>query len=225
MGGTNQSFSTSLQKNLIEARTFTYMKKRFLIPCILLSFIATSQSDSLPKKKIVYGTSINQSLTRYGFPTALLFTLQYDKHEFSLGPQFRIGRSINKDQNNFGAEFDYRFYPLGNQHWFSPYLLANVSYFREFNGYYRTLYYPGNPENGKTAYLSEMFNHFAFNAGYGVNFNLDKSVYLGSNIGAGYLLSKYTSETKTVSGTYERISKSKDGYLGFVVSIYFGIRF
>lgn len=223
MGGANQSFSTSLQKNLIATKN---MKKRFIIPCILLSFIATSQSDSLPKKKIVYGTSINQSLTRYGFPTALLFTVQYDKHEFSLGPQFRVGRSFTPNQKNLGLEFNYRCYLAGDEHWFSSFVLFNLGYFHEYSAYNTYVSSPSNPTAyGQPVKRSEAFDNIALNLGYGVKFRLGWRLYLGSNIGIGYLSSLYTAKTRKPTGEYINNSKSHDGYLGFVSSVYLGFNF
>src|SRR5690606_15905392 len=40
-------------------------------------------------QNIYYGFSINQSFTRFGLPTSVLFTLHWKKHQFDLGPLFR----------------------------------------------------------------------------------------------------------------------------------------
>lgn len=207
------------------------------IICALLPFLGCSQNDAAlssaqnkgdstsSKKKIGYGISMNQSLTRYGFPTAVLFTLKYGKHQFDLGPQFWVGRSFNADQKNLGLEFNYRCYLAGDEHWFSPYVLFNLGYFHEYNAY-DSFIYSGTPYTiPQPTRRSEAFDNLALNAGYGVKFRLSKVFYLGSNIGVGYLSSLYTSKTETTSGDYSHTSKSHDGYIGFVAAVYLGFSF
>lgn len=204
------------------------MKKNLTITIYLfLSFLSLAQKDSIvTEKRLRYGVSLNQSLTRYGFPSAILFTLQYGKHQFDLGPQFRLGRSFNKDSKNIGLEFNYRCYLAGDEHWFSSYVLFNLGYFHEYSAYYRTIYNPASPElNGKPSRQSEAFDNLALNAGYGVKFKLGKSLYLGSNIGIGYLFSFYTSKRDLINVDWTETSKSRDGYLGGVASVYIGYKF
>lgn len=198
-----------------------------IVVFLFLSLVNFAQKDNTENTKAhKFGISLNQSITRYGLPTAILLTLHQGKHQIDIGPQFRLGRSFNSDQKNLGLEFNYRCYLAGDQHWFSSYVLFNLGYFHEYSAYKSTIYNSSDPNlNGQSARKSEAFDNIALNGGYGVKFRLAKSVYLGSNIGIGYLSSLYTSKTQSESGDFNHISKSRDGYLGFLGSIYIGYKF
>lgn len=198
-----------------------------ILICFFLTFFSGAQKDSaVVTKKLQYGFSINQSLTRYGFPTGVLFTLNYGKHQLDLGPLFRLGTSINKNNINIGAEFNYRCYLAGDTHWFSSYVFFNTSYFHKLSAYNHAFYNPSVPSlNDQPARTSQTFNSLAFNTGYGVKFKLGKVLYLGSNVGLGYLFSFYKRSTELINSDYKDSGKSQDRTVGFLASVYIGCRF
>nr|WP_294860536.1 hypothetical protein [uncultured Fluviicola sp.] len=178
----------------------------------LIDSIGKNEDDTKPKRQLHYGVSINQSLTRYGLPTAVLFTLNYKKHQFDIGPQFRLGRTINKSQKNVGCEFNYRFYPNGDDTHFSSYLLFNADYFFSYQKYLSTSSYYGGEVTNRHHYLE-------FNLGYGIKYKPIACFYLGSHVGAGI----YREFSSVQKGTEN--NKRKEGDVGVIISFYIGYKF
>ncbi len=179
------------------------------------------------KKHLNYGFSINQSLTWYGLPTAVLFTFNYKKHQFDLGPQFRLGKSINDRQKNIGVEFNYRYYITGDTSWFSSYVLFNADYFFEYSKPYKYgIYYSSDPTlNGQVSTSSTTFKSLALNVGYGIKFNLVKGFYLGSHAGIGTCISFEEHKTSLVNVDWSNTWKRREDNLGFIASVFIGYKF
>lgn len=217
------------------------MKKQIILICCSLSFFGSAQNidtcekldknsvystnyvgliDSIredgenlkPKKQLHYGVSINQSFTLYGLPTAVLFTLNYKKHQFDIGPQLRLGRTFNTSQKDMGCEFNYRFYPNGDDTRFSSYLLFNADYFFSYQKYLSISSYYGGEVINRHHYLE-------FNLGYGIKYKPIAGFYLGSHVGTGIYRDFSSVEKET--GT----NKHKDRTMGLVISFYIGYKF
>jgi hypothetical protein len=170
------------------------------------------KKENVKTKRVQYGFSINQSFTLYGLPTAVLFTLNYKKHQFDLGPQFRLGRSINESNKNIGAEFNYKFYPNGDETHFSSYLLFNADYFFSYQKYLSTSSYYGGEVINRNNYLE-------FNLGYGIKYRPAKGFYLGSHVGTG-IYRKFSSVQRG-----PETNKNKDKSMGVIISFYIGYKF
>ena len=179
------------------------------------------------RKQVNFGFSMNQSLTRYGLPTAVLFTLHYKKHQFDLGPQFRLGKSINDRQKNIGIEFNYRYYLTGDTSWFSSYVLFNADYFFEYSKPDRYgVYYSDDPAlNGQVATSSITFKSLALNVGYGIKFNLPRGFYLGSHAGMGTCILFKEHTTSLVNVDWSNTWKRREDNLGFIASVFIGYKF
>jgi hypothetical protein len=232
------------------------MKTYFLLFCCSLSFFGTAQEletnykldqfrsnslsgrtvkdsivkqegDNVKNKKVRYGVSISQSFTRYGIPTGVLFTLNYKKHQFDLGPQFRLGKSINERQKNIGVEFNYRYYILGDTSWFSSYVLLNVDYFFEYSKPDKYgIYSSDDPSlNGQLATRSDVYKSLALNVGYGIKFNLVKGFYLGSHAGIGTCILFEEHTTSLVNVDWNNTWKRREENLGFIGSVFIGYKF
>lgn len=194
---------------------------------ILLDTIGDRGENVKSKKLVNYGFSMNQSLTRYGLPTAVLFTFHYKKHQFDLGPQFRLGKSINDRQKNIGIEFNYRYYLTGDTSWFSSYVLFNADYFFEYSKPDRYgVYYSDDPAlNGQVASSSITFKSLALNVGYGIKFNLLKGFYLGSHAGIGTCILFKEHTTSLVNVDWSNTWKRREDNLGFIASVFIGYKF
>ncbi|AEA42123.1 hypothetical protein [Fluviicola taffensis] len=195
--------------------------------CELIDSIREGKERVKPKKQVNYGFSINQSLTRYGLPTAILFTLHYKKHQFDLGPQFRLGKSINNRQKNIGVEFNYRYYITGDTSWFSSYVLFNADYFFEYSKPDRYgIYYSNNPAlNDQVSISSTSFKSLALNTGYGIKFNMVRGFYLGSHAGIGTCISIEEHKISLVNVDWNSTWKRRETYLGFIASVFIGYKF
>jgi hypothetical protein len=194
---------------------------------VLIDSIGEDEEKLKAKKQLNYGVSINQSLTRYGLPTAVLFTLHYKKHQFDLGPQFRLGKSINEFQKNIGAEFNYRFYVTDDTNRFSSYVLFNADYFFEYSKPDRYgIYYSNDPAlNGQVATSSTTYKSLALNVGYGMKFNLVRCFYLGSHAGIGTCISFEEHTTSLVNVDWNNTWKRRETNLGFIASVFIGYKF
>jgi hypothetical protein len=225
------------------------MKIYFILFCSSLSFFGTAQNletndklnqfrsnsfncqpveDSIGKprendteyNKIRYGVSINQSITRYGLPTAVLFTLHYKKHQFDIGPQFRLGKSINEFQKNIGGEFNYRFYVTGDTNRFSSYVLFNADYFYQFKKE-NTIFISSDPNlNGQKSVRTTKYHDVEFNVGYGIKFKLVGGVYLGANIGVGFYKENSSFENMVLESTKYKSHETSIGFIGTVLMGY-----
>lgn len=194
---------------------------------VLIDSIGKDKENLKSKKQLNYGVSINQSLTRYGLPTAVLFTLHYRKHQFDLGPQFRLGKSINDRQKNIGVEFNYRYYITGDTSWFSSYVLFNADYFFEYSKYDSYgVYYSEDPELNAQATMKSITNKsLALNVGYGIKFNLVRGLYFGSHAGLGACISFEETKTSLVNVDWNNTWKIRETYLGFIASVFIGYKF
>ncbi len=224
------------------------MRIYFILFCCSFSFFGTTQSldtnekrdkilsdsgyyrtfeDSISNIKkedrIRYGVSINQSFTRYGLPTAVLFTIQFKKHQFDLGPQFRLGKSINESQKNIGLEFNYRFYVTGDTKSFSSYALFNADYFYQFKKENRTIVSSDPLLNGQLSTRINKYNDFQLNLGYGIKFKLIEGLYIGSHIGGGFYRENGSNENIVLGNSIK--NNSKETGIGFIGTVYIGYKF
>jgi hypothetical protein len=177
----------------------------------LIDSISEDGENAKPKKRLNYGVSINQSFVLYGLPTAVLFTLNYKKHQFDIGPQLQLGRTFNTSQKDMGCEFNYRFSPNGDDTRFSSYLLFNADYFFSYQKYLSTSSYYGGEVINRHHYLE-------FNLGYGIKYKPIAGFYLGSHVGTG-IYRGFSSVQK------ETTNKRKESNIGLVVAFYIGYKF
>ncbi|MNJ88810.1 hypothetical protein D3C87_63670 [compost metagenome] len=190
------------------------MKKAhlFLSTLLICSGLVAQESDDsiVSRNELRYGFSINQSATSDGLPTSVLFIVNYKKHQIELGPRFGLGSfAVGWYQKALGGELNYKFYPNGDEKWFSSFLLFHAGYFyRRFN--YSTVFEPAARET-KTSFQSAL--------GYGVKFTLIKGLYLGSHIGLGW----YQSKTDIRDGILS--NKRIDSGLGAIASVFLGYKF
>lgn len=163
-----------------------------------------------PEKLIRYGFALNLSYTSDGLPASVLFTINYKKHQVDLGPRFGLGAwAVGSYQKVIGGELNYKFYPTGDEKWFSHYALFHMGYFyRRFN--YSTVFEPSATETkiSTEAYL-----------GYGLKFTIIKGFYLGTYIGLGW----YQAKTDIVDGILSD-NKTTNGS-GGIVSGFIGYKF
>lgn len=217
--GTAQGLETNENSDQFESNSFYYQTVK--------DSIGKLEKNDTKYNKVRYGVSINQSFTRYGLPTGVLFTLNYKKHQFDLGPQFRLGRSITADQKNIGIEFNYRYYILGDTTWFSSYALFNADYFYEYSKPDRFgVYYSTNPTlNGQVSTSSTTNKSFALNLGYGIKFNLVEGFYLGSHVGIGACFTFEDHNISLVNVDWNNSNKTRETNLGFIGSVFIGYKF
>lgn len=213
-------FIVSSQENLVPNGNFNATMKNGIGNSLIDSI--EIDNTTLPKK-LQYGVSINQSLTRYGLPTAVLFTLHYKKHQFDIGPQFRLGKSINTFQKNIGVEFNYRFYITGDTNRFSSYVLLNADYFYQFKRDDRYLASSDPLLNGQKSTQTNIYHNIQLNIGYGIKLKLVGGLYIGSNIGIG-LNKEYHSYQNMVLGNIDTYN-ADDTNLGFIGTILVGYKF
>ena len=228
------------------------MKKQITLLLCLLSFLSNAQdqgerSDNDPfyaisdhkvidsilkekentnsQKRVHYGFAINQSLTLYGIPTAVLLTIHYERHQFDLGPQFWLGRHLNKNEKSLGVEFNYRFYPHGDSTWFNPYLLFNASYFNEFSE--RLGIYTSNDPalNAQPTIYTRKDHNLVLNVGYGVKFRLAGGFHIGSHVGVGMYKYSNIYERSMTQIDWNSTGKTSDLSMGFLASVFLGYKF
>lgn len=218
---------------------FTSMKQYIILLSCSLSFFGSAQNrytsekpdknldyfnnyqtliDSINKdgkkekseRLINYGFSINLSVTSDGLPASVLFTANFKKHQFDLGPRFGLGSfAVGAYQKVIGGEFNYKFYPNGDEKWFSSFVLFHMGYF------YRNLSYSTvfEPDAKETKISTEAY------LGYGVKFTVVKGFYLGSYVGFGW----YQSKTDISDGILSK--KRTDNGLGGMASVFIGYKF
>ena len=191
----------------------------------LINSIGRDNEDVNPERQLNYGICINQSLTLYGLPTAVLFTLHYKNHQFDLGPQFRLGVPFRKEEKYIGVEFNYRYYPHGDTTWFNPYLFFNAGYFNEFSKRLGT-YTSNDPAlNTQPTIYTNKTHNLVLNIGYGVKFTLVGGFYLGSHVGFGMYSYSNLYERKMTQLDWNSIDKTGDVNLGFLASVFIGYKF
>lgn len=200
--GNSQNLDTSekLDKNLDYSNNYQ----------TLIDSIHEDGKKEKPERLINYGFSINLSVTSDGLPASVLFTINYKKYQIDLGPRFGLGSwAVGSYQKVIGGELNYKFYPTGDEKWFSSYVLFHMGYFyRRLN--YSTVFEPAAKETkiSTEAYL-----------GYGVKFTIVKGFYLGSYVGFGW----YQSKTDIRDGILS--NKRTDSGLGGMASVFMGYKF
>ncbi|MGV3613433.1 MAG: hypothetical protein ACO1N0_20915 [Fluviicola sp.] len=191
----------------------------------IIGSIPKDKENMNSQKQLKYGFAINQSLTRYGIPTAVLFTLHYERHQFDLGPQFRLGEAFNKNQKYLGAEFNYRFYPHADTTWFNPYLIFNASYFNEFTERPGTYTSDDPALNAQPTSYTRRDHNLVLNIGYGVKFRLLGGFHIGSHVGIGIYKYSNISERTMTQIDWSSSSKTSNLDAGFLVSVFIGYKF
>lgn len=163
-----------------------------------------------PKRLLRYGFCLNFSATNDGLPASVLFTMNYKKHQIDLGPRFGLGSfAVGAYQKVIGGELNYKFYPTGDEKWFSHYALFHVGYFYR-NLRYSTVFDPSATET-KTSIETSI--------GYGVKFTIVRGFYLGCHAGLGW----YQVKTDIVDGILsDKKTNNSGGYIG---SIFIGYKF
>ncbi len=177
---------------------------------MLIDSISKDEENLKPKKQLDYGVSINQSITKYGLPTSVLFTLNFKKHQFDLGPKFGLGEFAIAYQRVIGAEFNYKFYLLGDTKWYNPYLLLNVGYLN-YNTSYTDIY---------NSHIRDTKNSFELNLGIGIKFAIVKGFYVGTHIGLGTFNGV---QQDIIDGKVTNKTNEKSG--GFLGSVFLGYKF
>lgn len=182
---------------------------------------------NVPAKNVHYGLSAHQFIRPLSFLTSFLFTLNYKKHQFDVGPTFQLGRTINKFNKDFGVEFNYRYYPNGDETKFSSFMLFNFNYFHNHSQWTTTIYNPTVSElHDKEADIKEINHDLAFHWGYGVKFKFVKGFYISSNVGLGFV--NLVSVTERMLANTENIysdSKWNSREFSFVFGISLGYKF
>ncbi|WP_341902298.1 hypothetical protein [Fluviicola taffensis] len=177
---------------------------------VLVDSIREDEEKEISKKLVRYGFALNLSVTSDGLPASVLFTINYKKHQIDLGPRFGLGDfAVGSYQKVIGGELNYKFYPTGDEKWFSSFVLFHMGYFyRRLN--YSTVFEPSAKETkiGTEAYL-----------GYGVKFTIVKGFYLGSYFGIGW----YQSKTDVRDGILSY--KRTDNGWGGIASVFIGYKF
>lgn len=215
------------------------MKKYIILLCSSLSFLASAQSivsnekldnnltystnlnllidsidkdeeDVKPEKNLHYGFSINQSITKYGLPTSVLFTINFKRHQFDLGPKFGLGSFAISYNRVIGAEFNYKYYVLGDTKWYSPYVLFNVGYLN-YNTSYTDIH---------NSTIRDTKNSIELNLGFGIKFTIVKGFYIGTHIGLGTFNGV---QQDIVDGKVTNKTNEKSG--GFLGSVFLGYKF
>lgn len=163
-----------------------------------------------PKRLLRYGFCVNLSATNDGLPASVLFTMNYKKHQIDLGPRFGLGSfAVGAYQKVIGGELNYKFYPTGDEKWFSHYALFHVGYFYR-NLRYSTVFEPSATET-KTSIETSI--------GYGVKFTIVKGFYLGCHAGLGW----YQAKTDIVDGILS--DKKTNNSMGYIGSVFIGYKF
>lgn len=136
---------------------------------------STNKERRVPEKQIHVGFSLNQSVAKYGLPTSVFFTINFKKHEFDLGPKFGLGAFTIAYKRVIGAEFNYKFYVLGDTKWYNPYLLFNAGYLN-YNTTYTNIY---------NSQIKDIKNSIELNFGIGIKFTIVRGFYIGTHVGLG----------------------------------------
>ncbi|MGV3613429.1 MAG: hypothetical protein ACO1N0_20895 [Fluviicola sp.] len=176
----------------------------------LIDSISKDEKEAKPEKLVRYGFALNLSFTSDGLPASVLFTINYKKHQVDLGPRFGLGSwAVGSYQKVIGGELNYKFYPTGDEKWFSSYALFHAGYFyRRLN--YSTVFEPSATETkiSTEAYL-----------GYGMKFTIVKGFYLGTYVGLGW----YQAKTDIVDGILSD-KRTNNGW-GGIASAFIGYKF
>lgn len=197
---------------------------RIIIVLTFISNVGLAQKDTNNLKRS-FGVSLNTSISRYSyhFPTSLVLSFKVRNNQFELGPKFPLMRG-KYYKRQMGLEFNYRYYPNGIKNRYSMFFLVNSDFYqkllvREYQNASANPLYAGTVNQRATT------NYYTLNLGYGIQVNLFKGMYLGSNIGVGILLEDYddnrTSTNKNLNSRKGDFSKE----FNFIGAISLGYRF
>nr|WP_294860537.1 hypothetical protein [uncultured Fluviicola sp.] len=176
----------------------------------LIDSIEKNEDDTKPKRQLHYGVSINQSITKYGLPSSVLFTLSFKKHQFDIGPKFGLSEFAIAYRRVIGAEFNYKFYVLGDTKWYNPYLFFNIGYLN-YNTSYTDIY---------NSHIRDIKNSVELNLGVGIKFTIVKGLYLGTHVGLGTFSAV---RQDIIDGEVTNKVNGKSG--GFLGSVFIGYKF
>ncbi|WP_294674362.1 hypothetical protein, partial [uncultured Fluviicola sp.] len=147
---------------------WSYQNKSVLID-------STNKETETSENQLHFGFSVNQSIAKYGLPTSVLFTINFKKHQFDLGPKFGLGEFAIAYRRVIGAEFNYKFYVLGDTKWYNPYLLFNAGYLN-YNTTHTNIY---------NSQIKDIKNSIELNFGLGIKFTIVRGFYIGTHVGLG----------------------------------------
>ncbi|MNJ88808.1 hypothetical protein D3C87_63650 [compost metagenome] len=177
---------------------------------VLIDSIGEDEENLRSKKQVNYGFSVNQSIAKYGLPSSVLFTLSFKKHQFDIGPKFGLGEFAIAYQRVIGAEFNYKFYFLGDTKWYNPYLLFNAGYLN-YNTSYTDIF---------NSNIRDTKNSVELNLGCGIKFTIVKGFYTGTHVGLGIFNGV---RQAIIDGEVTNKVNEKSG--GFLGSIFIGYKF
>lgn len=145
-----------------------------------MAHTALTQKDT-DSSNYSLGVSLNNSLNNFSYlgygGNSPLITIQNHQHQFEIGPRFENAFS---EYQRLGVEFNYRYYPNSNLKRFGMFLFTNICYMRWTDENYSVLI----PEN-EPYFGTSKRNYVTITIGYGVQVNIYKGLYFGSNVGAG----------------------------------------
>ena len=190
----------------------------------LLTFTLTAQPDSIQKDRQL-GVSVNPSYAEYlsSIPIAVVITYRINKHQLELGPKFNYMDWHDSDQQ-FGTEFNYRYYPNGVHNRFNLFFLFNFDY-RYINGKYDYTLYTGYPPQVVTVNSKKDSHFFVFNGGYGFQANLFKGIYIGTYIGGGIYTERSHSINSSIEPAFNSSYRSNYKEFSFLLAGSLGFRF
>lgn len=171
---------------------------------------STNKEKGEPEKQLYFGFSVNQSIAKYGLPTSILFTINFKKHQFDLGPKFGLGEFAIAYRRVIGAEFNYKFYVLGDTKWYNPYLLFNAGY----------LNYNTSHTNIYNSQIKDIKNSIELNFGLGIKFTIVRGFYIGTHVGLGTFNAV---RQDLIDGEVTNKVNEKSG--GFLGSVFIGYKF
>lgn len=165
--------------------------KNFLFTSLVLLCINTvsAQTDST-NNKFGFGVAVNTSFSfATEFTHAPLLTYSNGKHQFELGPKLGF-RDVGYYKNQFGVEFNYKFFPNTSTKKFSSFLHLNASFFnRTLERDYIQPY--GTPYVDYLVSQKATRRYYDLHAGYGVQYNFTPKLYVSTNIGFGLNIEEY----------------------------------
>lgn len=196
----------------------------FIFVLLYLPAISQNNSTQSPYKLgVTVSSSVN--IISGDLLIAPLMTVRKNKHQFELGPQFVYGQ-LNRDNRNIGVEFNYRYYPNGNDKRFEMFLFVNSNYINSFQeqSYILHSYSISGEVHGTVINTTKGYSA-TIHAGYGVQVNIFKGAYIGSNVGLGGGVSGYNSITISDNLDLNSSHSWKGSDISFIVGLHLGYRF
>lgn len=124
----------------------------------------------------------------------------------------------------FGTEFNYRYYPNGVHNRFNLFFLFNFDY-RYINRKYDYTLYTGTPPQVVTVNSKNNSHFFVFNGGYGFQANLFKGIYIGTYIGGGIYTERSHSINSSIEPAFNSSYRSNYKEFSFLLAGSLGFRF